>query len=131
MATLPSRRISITINVSSSKVYSFASNPLNLPKWASGLSGSIKKVKGKWVADSPMGKFTITFAPKNQFGILDHLVDFKGKTFQNPMRVIPNKDGCDVMFTLFRHPGTSDKAYRDDAKTIEKDLMALKRLMER
>src|SRR3989338_2196332 len=89
MATLPSRRISITINVSSSKVYSFASNPLNLPKWASGLSGSIKKVKGKWVADSPMGKFTITFAPKNQFGILDHLVDFKGKTFQNPMRVIP------------------------------------------
>lgn len=67
-----SRHISISINNSVDEVYAFASNPENLPKWAAGLSGSVKNVKGEWVAESPMGTIKIKFADKNRFGILDH-----------------------------------------------------------
>ena len=64
------RHISVSINRPSNEVYEFASNPENLPKWATGLGGSIRKVNGEWTADTPMGKAKIRFAKKNQFGIL-------------------------------------------------------------
>jgi uncharacterized membrane protein len=42
--TFMAKHISVSINRSAAQVYEFASNPENLPKWAGGLSGSIKKV---------------------------------------------------------------------------------------
>ena len=41
--TFMAKHISVSINRSAAQVYEFASNPENLPKWAAGLSGSIKK----------------------------------------------------------------------------------------
>lgn len=90
-----SRHVSISINRSADEVYEFASNPENLPKWAAGVSGSVKNVKGEWVTESPMGRVKVKFADKNKFGILDHDVTLpSGETFYNPMRVFPNKDGA-------------------------------------
>jgi uncharacterized membrane protein len=42
--TFMAKHISVSINRSAAQVYEFASNPENLPKWAAGLSGSIKKI---------------------------------------------------------------------------------------
>ena len=53
--TFMAKHISVSINRPAAQVYEFASNPENLPKWAAGLSGSIKKVDEDWMADSPMG----------------------------------------------------------------------------
>jgi uncharacterized membrane protein len=61
------RHIGVSINRPANEVYEFASNPENLPKWATGLGGSIRKVRGEWMADTPMGKAKIRFAEKNQF----------------------------------------------------------------
>jgi len=44
--TFKSRHVSVSINRPADQVYEFASNPENLPKWAAGLSGSIKNVNG-------------------------------------------------------------------------------------
>ena len=53
-----------------------------------------------------MGRVTVAFAPPNPFGILDHRVTLpSGETVDNPMRVIPNADGCDVVFTVHRRTG--------------------------
>ena len=132
MATLISKQISIPIQNTAKKVYAFASNPKNLPKWASGLGRPIKKIGGKWIANSPMGKIAIQFAQKNTFGVLDHKVTLSsGKKFSNPMRVFPNKDGSEVVFTLYRQPRMSDNEFRKDAKWIENDLKKLKKLMEK
>jgi len=128
--TYPAKIISITIPRSPAAVYAFAANPKNLPKWASGLSGSIKQVGGQWIAESPMGKVKIKFASKNTLGVLDHDVTLEsGATFYNPMRVQPNGKGSEVMFTLYRLPKVSDKAYAADAKHIRKDLTKLKSLL--
>jgi hypothetical protein len=70
--TFMAKHISVSINRPAAQVYEFASNPENLPKWAAGLSGSIKKVNEDWVAEAPMGTVKVKFAEKNKFGVLDH-----------------------------------------------------------
>ncbi|MBI2664042.1 SRPBCC family protein [Candidatus Woesearchaeota archaeon] len=129
--TKKSQHISASINCPADKIYEFASNPGNLPKWAAGLSGSIKKVKGEWIADSPMGKIKIEFAEKNKFGILDHDVTLpSGEKVYSPMRVFPNNNGGEVVFTLYQRPGMSGQMFAEDAKLVKKDLEKLKSLLE-
>ena len=90
LKTYQVRHVSVTINRSPQDVYSFVSDPGNLPKWATVLGGSIRYVNGEWVADSPMGKIRIKFAEKNTFGILDHEVVLEsGVKIDNPMRSLP------------------------------------------
>ena len=128
--TYSAKIISVAIARPPTAVYAFAANPTNLPKWASGLSGSIKRVGAEWVAESPMGKVKIKFAKRNAFGVLDHEVTLEsGATFYNPMRVQPNGKGSEVMFTLYRLPKVSAKAYARDARHIRQDLAKLKSLL--
>lgn len=127
-----SRHVSISINHPADEVYEFASNPENLPKWAAGISGSVKNVNGDWIAESPMGRVKVKFADKNRFGILDHDVTLpSGETFYNPMRVFPNKDGSELVFTLYQRPRMSDRDFRNDEEQIKADLEKLKALIEK
>jgi uncharacterized protein YndB with AHSA1/START domain len=126
------KHISVSINRPAAQVYEFASNPENLPKWAAGLSGSIKKVGEDWITESPMGTVKVKFADKNKFGVLDHDVTLSsGVKFYNPMRVFPNNDGSELVFTLYRRPDVSDHEFAEDAKAVEKDLAKLKTLLEK
>ena len=124
--------VSTTIDRPAADVYDFASNPLNLSAWASGLAHrDVQLVDGQWVVDSPMGRVVVAFAPPNDFGILDHDVTLTvGETVRNPMRVIPNGDGCDVVFTVRRRPGMSDADLAADVDAVTADLAALRTLME-
>src|SRR3989338_2540046 len=107
--TFFAKHINVSINSSADKVYEFASNPENLPKWAAGLSGSIKKANGDWIAESPMGRIKVEFADKNKFGVLDHDVTLpSGEIAHNPMRVFPNNDGSELVFTQYQRSGVSD-----------------------
>ena len=125
------RHISASIERPPDVVYAFASNPENLPKWATGLSGSIRKVHGEWIAESPMGKVKIRFVERNTFGVLDHEVVLEsGVRIWNPMRVVARGTGSEIVFTLFRQPDMSDEKFAEDAKWVEKDLMRLKGLLE-
>ena len=101
--TFMAKHISVSINRSAAQVYEFASNPKNLPKWAAGLSGSIKKVDEDWIAESPVGRVKVRFTERNQFGVLDHDVTLpsSGVKVYNPMRVLPNNDGSELVFTLY------------------------------
>jgi hypothetical protein len=133
MAGMPasSRFIGVTIDRPASETYAFASAPENLPRWASGLGDGRRNADGSWTSVMDIGEVTVTFAPKNTEGILDHDVRLPdGTRFHNPMRVTPNGDGCDVVFVLVRQEGVSDEAFEKDAATIEKDLLTLKSFLE-
>ena len=43
-----------------------------------------------------------------------------------PVRVIPNCDGCDVLFTLTRFPGQPDAAWADGLASMQGELTNLK-----
>jgi hypothetical protein len=124
--------VSTTIECPAADVYGYASNPLNLPVWAAGLAHQdVQLIDDQWVVDSPMGRVVVAFAPANDFGVLDHDVTLPaGETVRNPMRVIPNGDGCDVVFTVRRRPGMSATDFAADVNAVTADLAALRTLME-
>jgi len=126
-----SRHIAESIGRPASAVYAYASNPANLPSWAPGLCNSVQNIAGQWFADSPMGRVGLAFAPPNDFGILDHDVTVPGgAVVYNPMRVIADGDGCEVVFTLRRQPGMSDAEFERDAAAVAADLTRLKHVLE-
>jgi hypothetical protein len=117
-----SRHISLWIDASPDAVYTFASDPAQLPRWAAGL------------ADPTLSDAVVDFAPQNDFGVLDHVVRLpSGDAVYNPMRVIPGgpeEAGCEVVFTLRRRPGVTDAEFEADAAAVAADLATLRGLCE-
>lgn len=126
------QHVSIYIARRPSDIYEFASNPKNLPLWAAGLASSeVHRDGNAWVADAPFGRVKIKFADKNTLGVMDHEVELdSGVVIYNPMRVVPNGDGSEFIFTLLRQPGMSDEQFSEDRRAVEKDLSALKKILE-
>lgn len=131
--TYPAKHISISIQRSPIEVYDFASLPENLPKWAAGLSQSkVVKSGDHWVVDSPMGRVEVRFAPQNRLGVIDHDVTLpSGQVVHNPLRILKNNDGSEVVFTLYRLPEMSDQNFDEDARRVIQDLQTLKSLLEK
>lgn len=126
------RHIDVRIDRPMAEVYDFAADPLNLPRWASGLAGATVERDGEqWGTDSPMGRVRFAFAPRNELGVLDHDVTLpSGQVVFNPVRVIRDGDGCDVVFTLRQGPDMSDEELERDAATVAADLATLKAVVE-
>lgn len=137
---MESRHVSIWIEAASDAVYDFASNPLEMPRWAAGLAqGGLQRTAEGWVADSPMGKVSVEFAPTNTFGVLDHVVRMpSGEAVYNAMRVVPEGSGdvdetasrCEVVFTVRRRPGMSAEEFETDVAAVSADLDALRQILE-
>src|SRR5689334_20795911 len=103
MDTMPSqsRQIAEYIDRPPAEVYDYASNPAKLPEWAPGLGTAVEEVDGRWFVDSGGGRVEVAFAPRNDFGVLDHHVTLpSGEVIYNPMRVMASGAGSEVLFTL-------------------------------
>ncbi len=133
MAGMPSesKQISVWIDRRAADVYEYASDPANLPRWAPGLGSSVENVDGQWFVETPSGRAGFAFAERNNYGVLDHEVTLpSGEVFYNPMRVVPNGDGCEVVFSLRRLPDMSDEDFARDAGLVQADLTRLKQVVE-
>jgi hypothetical protein len=124
--------VSTTIDRPAAAVYDYASDPTNLSNWAAGLAHRpVEHVDGQWVVDSPLGRVVVAFVGRNDLGVLDHDVTLpSGETVTNPMRVLPNEDGCDVIFTVRRRPGMDDAELASDVHAVTTDLATLRSLLE-
>lgn len=132
MKPCPARHISVSINCPVNAAYDFAANPENLPQWAAGLSQSaLVKSGDEWLAESPMGQVTIRFAAPNPYGVLDHDVILpSGEINHNPLRIVQNGQGSEIIFTLYHLPRMSDAEFEQDARMVEQDLLRLKAVLE-
>ena len=127
----PSKTLSLSIDAPFKEAYDYISDAANLPKWAPGFFLSMERVNGKWIAHTTIGHVGIRFADRNPFGILDHYVTVdSGPETANPMRLIPNGTGCELLFTLFRTPEMSEEQFADDAETVLKDLVKLQAILQ-
>ncbi len=84
----------------------------------------------QWIAQTTPGESDLRFAAPNAFWILDHHVELPSGNFHNPMRVIPNGGGSEVMFTLIQLSGISDEQFRIDLDTVRADLNKLRTILE-
>jgi hypothetical protein len=126
-----SRHLSVFIDRPVTEVYAFASDPANLPRWAPGLGSSVVQVDDSWFVETPEGRVRVTFAPDNEYGVLDHEVQTpSGETVYVPLRATPHGDGCEVVFTLRRSAGMTDAEFDRDTALVNGDLALLKKVLE-
>jgi len=151
MHTRPARTVSVSVGRSPDAVYRYLADPHHLPEWAPGFATSVHKEtsvqqkparassghrdgaahKERWIVETADGAFAIAFAPHNRFGVVDHRVTSDdGLDAINPMRVIANSDGAEVLFTLFQPAGATDDEFQRDLAVVESDLQTLKRVLE-
>lgn len=124
--------LNVTANVPFKKAYEFAHRPENFPKWAAGLSTSLKRDGDDWKAETPAGTAVIQFSDYNQYGVLDHRVKLDGKPeVYIPLRMIENGKATEIVFVLYRQPEMDDAAFRTDIQAVQKDINSLKSLLER
>ncbi len=132
MTTFPEvKNISISIDVPFAKVNDFLSVPQNFSFWAAGLGQGLMRMNDEWVMESPEGVVKVRFTEKNEFGIADHHVMIKpGMEIYVPLRAVPNRDGSEVILTLFHYPDMSKEKFAADIKWVEQDLKKLKEVLE-
>lgn len=127
-----SRHLSVHVERPMAEVYAFASDPANLPRWAPGLGSAVVQVDGSWFVETSGGRVRVTFAPQNEYGVLDHeVLTPTGETVDVPMRAIADGDATEVVFTLRRAPGMTDDELERDAGLVTADLARLKDVLER
>ncbi|MCB4767430.1 SRPBCC family protein [Ancylobacter sp. Lp-2] len=132
MPLQPALHIGIGIARRYEEVRGFLSEPANFALWAEGLGAGMVPLGGAdWRVETPLGPMRVRFTPPNEYGVLDHtLIPEQGAPMRNPMRVVANGDGCEVIFTLFRREEMSEAAFAADADWVRRDLDRLKALME-
>lgn len=127
----PAQQLSITIDRSAAEAYEFLSLPENFARWASGLGSSLRKAGGEWIAETPEGPAKVQFSEPNSFGVLDHSVTLpRGTSVYVPLRVIPAKQGCELVLTLFRRTDVSDEKFAADVEWVMRDLRTAKKILE-
>ncbi len=128
---LKSQTIGVSVARKPHEIYDFVSNAENLLRWAKGLARQVTKSGSGWIIQTPQGRMTFRFAPRNDFGILDHFVNTAdGVEIYVPMRVFANQSGSEVTITVFRQPGMTDETFAEDLRQVEADLQTLKEIME-
>ena len=126
-----SRHVSVVIAADPDAVYSFATDPVNLPRWAAGLAQADVEVRGDdLIAQSPMGEVVVRFVPRNPYRILDHDVMLpSGTTVTNPIRVLAHPEGSEVVFTV-RQIELTDEEFERDCAMVAEDLERLRTIIE-
>jgi hypothetical protein len=129
--TRPSRALNITIDRPARAVYDFVRTPTNLPRWAPGLASEVRPEGDHWIGQSEFGTVTFRFVPENDFLIADHLVTVEsGAQTLNPVRVIDNAEGADVVFSVVQEPGQSEDEFEQVLGIVDGDLQRLKSVLE-
>jgi uncharacterized protein YndB with AHSA1/START domain len=134
MAVTPradARFVAVAIDAAPERVYAFAADPANIPRWAPNLGRAVRRAGEGWIVETADGPGELRFVEPNSLGVLDHWVRLaSGATFYNPMRVVANGAGSLLAFTLVRQPGWSDARLDADAALVRADLDRLKALLE-
>ena len=122
--------LAVSIACPPQRVYEFIANPENLPRWAPAFCRSIRRAGDDWLVDSPIGTLKFRFVAPNDLGMLDHIVTVENEAILNPMRVLANGSGSELLFTLFQRPGMTDAQFDEDIMLVTRDLNTLKALLE-
>lgn len=131
MTPRPASTVSVSVRRDPRVVYEYVSDPRNLPEWAPGFARSVREEDDGWIVETADGPARIAFAPDNTLGVVDHRVIGDGELdVLNPMRVIANGNGAEVLFTLFQLEGATDDQFQRDLGLVTSDLQTLKRLLE-
>ena len=136
MATLETHTVTVTIDAPLATVAADLADPTTHHLWATEFfAGPVRPGEpGEFVAPVPMmgGEVRHRIDADVERGILDLYFAPSGAPFGPPIpvRLVPNGDGVDVLWTLARFPGVSDQAWQQGLASMTRELQALKRRHE-
>ncbi len=123
--------LSVSIAVPPTAVTAFAADARNLPQWAAGICRSVRPAGDHWIVDTGEVEASLAFIGPTEHGILDHVVTPEGgASVLVPMRVVPNEEGSEVLFTAFRPALMNEPEWQKDLSLVQADLQRLKQCLE-
>jgi hypothetical protein len=136
MATLHTHTLTVTIDAPLAQVAADLADPTTHPEWATEFyAGPVRPTEaGEFIAPVPMmgGEVRHRIDADIARGIVDLYFAPPGAPYGPPLpvRLVPNRDGVDVLWTLARFPGVSDQAWQQGLAAMARELQALKRRHE-
>ena len=136
MATLHTHTVTVTIDAPLVKVAADLADPATHPSWATEFyAGPVRPAAGgEFLAPVPMmgGQVRHKIDADIARGLLDLYFAPQGAAYGPPIpvRLVPNGDGVDVLWTLARFPGVSDQDWQQGLAAMARELDALKRRHE-
>jgi hypothetical protein len=136
MTTIPTETVKVTIDASFAEVTGFIADPKNAHIIGSDFfAGPLKKLEGdEWLATVPRmgGEVRYRHDVTLDDGVIDIYLAAPGEDFGPPLpvRVVPNGDGVDVLWTLARFPGVSDEEWDQNVNSMKRELERVKARLE-
>ena len=128
MPTLPTSTRKVTVMAPVDEVARDLAELTRHAEWATEFfDGPIEAIEGgEYVATVPRmgGRVHMRVDAHIATGAIDMYIAPEAEPFGPalPIRVIPNLDGCDVLFTLSRFPGTPDAQWEDGLRSMDREL---------
>lgn len=132
MATVTTETLRVTIDAPFSQVVLDLADPSSHPEWATEFfAGKSTPIEGDEVmVEVPRmgGTARMKVDADTGSGRIDLYLAPEGVPYGPPLpvRVVPNGDGVDVLFTLVRMPGQGDDEWANGLESMQRELMNLK-----
>jgi polyketide cyclase/dehydrase/lipid transport protein len=120
---------SISISTPPATVLDLLDDARRLPDWAPAFASAVEPDGEDWLVDSGGTKFRIRLESSPEHGIVD--LTRPGDPGRGArMRVLPNEDGSEFVFTLIFPAGTPAEAIERQMATVESELRTVRELCE-
>lgn len=137
MTTMITETVRITIDAPFEQVATDLADPTTHPEWGteffSGPAQPVGEAEAEVMVPRMGGDARMKVEAVVASGHVDIYLAPKGQPYGPPLpvRLVPNADGVDVLFTLARFPGQSDEAWGEALASMARELDGLKARHER
>ena len=131
MSLRQSHVIHLSLSRSAADVYAWLARPRNYAQWAA-VTGPMTQIGPQdWGIDTPFGPRLVRFCEANTLGVLDHAVYRAGEEpVMFPMWVVPNGEGCELIFVFFRRDDMTAEQFESSLEWINTDFLTLRSMLE-
>jgi hypothetical protein len=126
---LRSETRTISIAATPAAVVDVVREPTTLPTWAPDFARAIRPDGDRWLVDNGAAEVSVRFRVSADHGAVD-LVTADDPRRGAFLRVLPNGDGSELLFTLFFPAGTPEPAVVAQMETVEGELATIRTLAE-
>lgn len=102
-------------------------DPRRLPDWAPAFARSVRRAGEDWLVATGAGEARVRVVVAPDQGTVD-LLDAGRPTRGAFLRVLPNGEGSELVFTLFFPDDTAEPAIAQQMATVEGELQAVRSL---
>jgi len=108
-------------------VIAFLVDVHNWTTWAPWIRSVSRSSARGWMFDTDAGPMSVHFVEPNALGVLDHEVTLaSGVRVLNPMRVLANGSGSELVMVVFQSPEASTEEFERDVQAVRDDLTRIK-----